>query len=427
MYLCFAFLRCLIDDTHNLLYSSLCFIAASLAQGGLTSQLKQVARLIQIRNKRGGGINRDVFHVQQGGYDAHFDLALNFESRLPTLNLASEYYTLHVSANFHVGSNLTCKRILNHTIAVANFWAEMKALGMKDQVIVLIGSEFGRTINPNSNSGSDHAWAGNYFLFGGSVKGGKILGKYPTSFRDSYPYNIGQGRLIPTHSWDAIWYGISQWFGIKNVYDLEYVLPNSGNFGCDLFTDSDLFTNGTEKLKGCGGPDYSSPVTLQLHEPRYLTGEEQKAVCRLAVRSLGIALNVDPSNSRCYIVDQVITPSELVTGSYDISGTAVINFDESIPPESVGPTLVSNVMVVAAATASDFVVAGALPQSAEPSAMPSLHPTVSSQPSSAPSGESFLCPSLHSLIHLQLFKQTFHFSQLDCSIFDALERAICSA
>jgi hypothetical protein len=254
-------------------------------------------------------------------------------------------------------------------------------------VTVLIGSEFGRTINPNSNLGSDHAWAGNYFMFGGGVRGGRILGEYPTSFGDSYPLNIGQGRLIPTHSWDSVWYGISQWFGIKDVNDLEYVLPNSGNFGCDLFTDSDLFATGTETLKGCGGPTHSSPVTMQLPEARYLTGEEQKSVCRLAVRSMAIKLNFDPSYSRCYVADQIITPSELVPGSFDISGTAVINFDASVPPESANPEAVANVMTVAAATASDFVVAGALPQSAEPSSSPSAFPSVSHMPSFLPSGK----------------------------------------
>lgn len=64
---------------------------SNLDTGGITSSLKQIARLIAIRNERGGGINRDVFHAQQGGYDGHFDLASNLETRLPSLNLASKY------------------------------------------------------------------------------------------------------------------------------------------------------------------------------------------------------------------------------------------------------------------------------------------------------------------------------------------------
>lgn len=61
-----------------------------LDTAGISSSLKQVSRLIQIRNERGGGINRDVFHVQQGGYDGHFDLANNLETRLPSLNHAGK-------------------------------------------------------------------------------------------------------------------------------------------------------------------------------------------------------------------------------------------------------------------------------------------------------------------------------------------------
>ena len=223
-------------------------------------------------------------------------------------------------------------------------------------------------------------------MFGGEVRGGRILGEYPTSFGESYHLNIGQGRLIPKHSWDSVWYGISQWFGVKDLDDLEYVLPNSGNFGCDLFTDSDLYSTGTESLKGCGGPTHTSPVTMQLPTARYLTGEEQKKVCRIAVRSMGISLKFEPSNSRCYVDDQVLVPSEVAPGFFDINGMAVINFDESVPPEKATPTAVANVMVVTAATASDFVVLGAIAQSAAPSESPSSYPTVSSMPSHQPSG-----------------------------------------
>ena len=35
--------------------------------GGITSQLKLIARLITIRNERGSGINRDVFYCEMGG------------------------------------------------------------------------------------------------------------------------------------------------------------------------------------------------------------------------------------------------------------------------------------------------------------------------------------------------------------------------
>ena len=78
--------------------------ATNLDTGGITSSLKQVARLIAIRNERGSGINRDVFHVQQGGYDGHFDLATNLETRLPSLDQASKYIIeFNLSVSFDVG------------------------------------------------------------------------------------------------------------------------------------------------------------------------------------------------------------------------------------------------------------------------------------------------------------------------------------
>lgn len=51
-------------------------------------------------------------------------------------------------------------RLPSLNLAVENFWKEIKAQGVEEQVIVVIGSEFGRTITPNANDGSDHAWAG---------------------------------------------------------------------------------------------------------------------------------------------------------------------------------------------------------------------------------------------------------------------------
>lgn len=102
--------------------------------GAIISQLKLVARLISIRNQRGKGINRDVFYCEHGGYDHHNALEENMGNKLPSLN-----------------------------DAITNFWAEIKAQGIENSVIVVQGSEFGRTITPNSNAGSDHGWGGNYF------------------------------------------------------------------------------------------------------------------------------------------------------------------------------------------------------------------------------------------------------------------------
>ena len=80
-----------------------------------------------------------------------------------------------------------------------------------------------------SNAGSDHGWAGNYAVLGGSVKGGKILGQYPTDLTQQGLLSDGRGRIMPTTSWDAVWNGILEWLGVEAEDDLDYCLPNRKN------------------------------------------------------------------------------------------------------------------------------------------------------------------------------------------------------
>ena len=55
------------------------------------------------------------------------------------------------------------------------------------------------------------------------------------------PINIGRGRLLPTTSWEAVWQGVLQWFGVPDN-DMATVLPNAQNFNKDqLFTQAQLF------------------------------------------------------------------------------------------------------------------------------------------------------------------------------------------
>ena len=148
----------------------------------------------------------------------------------------------------------------------------------------------------------------------GDMKGGKVMGEYPKSFAESDPTNIGRGRLMPTTSWDALFYSLTQWMGIKEQEEIDYVLPNSQNFGCNLYTDYDLFNTGQQTLNGCGGPTLTTPITFQVPDIRALTGEEQKGICNLAVRSLSIKLGFSRDKARCYLSEMGIGPSEIAPG-----------------------------------------------------------------------------------------------------------------
>ena len=79
-----------------------------------------------------------------------------------------------------------------------------------------------------------------YFICGGSVNGGQILGQFPSDMSSSSPIGLGRGRLVPTTSWDQIWNGIAQHHGVTTEEELNYVCPNRAEF-TDLFTDAELF------------------------------------------------------------------------------------------------------------------------------------------------------------------------------------------
>ena len=103
-------------------------------------------------------------------------------------------------------------------------------------------SEFARTLVYNGQ-GTDHAWGGNYFLAGGSVRGGQILGNYPTRLDDESDINVRQGgRLLPTTPWEAVWHGLAEWFGV-GATEMAGVLPNMANWPAgSMMSEKHLFT-----------------------------------------------------------------------------------------------------------------------------------------------------------------------------------------
>ena len=216
--------QALAENRHQtLIYKNYLVEAESeFPSGGLGNDFKSTSQWIKSREER--GVKREVFYIQHDGYDHHSDPSTNLlENQLTKVN-----------------------------DALAAFVAEMKSQEIWDNIVIVTGSDFARTLTPNSGDGTDHAWAGNYFMMGGNVNGSRILGSYPDDLTEEGPVNIGRGRLIPTLPWEAAWKGIAQWMGVANTCDLDYVLPNRGNFNeCLLFTDRDIFKDGSFAHSSC--------------------------------------------------------------------------------------------------------------------------------------------------------------------------------
>jgi uncharacterized protein (DUF1501 family) len=94
----------------------------------------------------------------------------------------------------------------------------------KDTAIVVL-TEFGRTAATNGNDGTDHGTATTAFLFGGAVKGGRVLADWP----GLKPSQLYQNRdLAPTTDVRAILKGVLRdHLGVSDAALTTQVFPDS--------------------------------------------------------------------------------------------------------------------------------------------------------------------------------------------------------
>ena len=51
--------------------------------------------------------------------------------------------------------------------------------GAYDNTVIIVMSEFGRTVSENGNGGTDHGHSNFMWVMGGSARGGEVYGKWP--------------------------------------------------------------------------------------------------------------------------------------------------------------------------------------------------------------------------------------------------------
>ncbi|HWC98196.1 MAG TPA: DUF1501 domain-containing protein [Candidatus Sulfopaludibacter sp.] len=170
----------------------------------LGAQLQTVARMISIRKQL--GITRQIFFCSLGGFDTH-------GGQLP------------------VQDNL----MQQLSQAVAAFYQSTKDLAVDQLVTTFTASEFGRTLTPNGNLGTDHAWGSHHFVIGtgqnsgGLLKGGKFYGQFPLLALGGANDANTRGTLIPTTSVDQYAWTMAQWFGV-DPGSIGTVFPNISHF-----------------------------------------------------------------------------------------------------------------------------------------------------------------------------------------------------
>ena len=112
---------------------------------------------------------------------------------------------------------------------MAAFYASTQELAVANQVTSFTMSDFSRTFQPNSNTGSDHAWGSHHIVMGGAVKGGRMYGTFPTLHLGGPDDSGSNGRWVPTTASAQYAATLAQWFGVSAA-QLPAIFPNIGSF-----------------------------------------------------------------------------------------------------------------------------------------------------------------------------------------------------
>jgi uncharacterized protein (DUF1501 family) len=172
------------------------------SNNSLAAQMQQIAQIIQVRAAL--GVTRQIFFAGLGNFDTH-----SGQLALQSLLLSQ------VSP------------------AMAAFYQATQELGLANQITTFTMSDFSRAMQPNSNTGTDHAWGGHHMVMGGAVNGGQIYGTYPTLALGGPNDSGANGRWVPTISSSQYAATLANWFGVPNS-SLNTIFPTLSQFTPNL-------------------------------------------------------------------------------------------------------------------------------------------------------------------------------------------------
>lgn len=174
----------------------------------LGRRLRSVAKFLPYY--RSAGASRQVFSVEWGQFDTHSNQRYSSDSAT-------------------MGQDPQLNELTSALIA---FNEAVSGAGMASEVVLLVISEFGRTLDPASGYGSDHAWGNHWIAMGGPVRGGQMYGaRFPLPVLGGAD-DVDPGRRgywLPQIAGDQVAADVLTWLGVP-AGALESVMPNLRNF-----------------------------------------------------------------------------------------------------------------------------------------------------------------------------------------------------
>ncbi|MCC7373753.1 MAG: DUF1501 domain-containing protein [Verrucomicrobiales bacterium] len=181
-------------DLNALMSGGSAQITTTFPGGSLSDQLKQVAKLIKLRDTT--GVKRQVFFCLLGGFDTHGSQSWQHWDLLRQVAEAMAAFNTCVEQELQIPNNVTTFTL----------------------------SDFGRTLQP-SGSGCDHGWGSHHLIMGGAVQGGRVHGVFPTLALGGPDDSGSRGALIPTTSVEQYAATFAKWLGVADQ-DMPVIFQN---------------------------------------------------------------------------------------------------------------------------------------------------------------------------------------------------------
>ncbi len=246
----------------------------------LSPQFKTIARLLS------GGIKTRIFLCRMGGFDTHAD---QVERDLP-----------------HLGQHAALLHHLSESVKA--FYDDLGKLGVRDKVMSMTFTEFGRRAYSNDSLGTDHGTSTPVFLFGDGV----VPGVYKKN-ADLSPENLAKhgGNLQVDTDYRNIYVDVvKNWFGASQSA-LDDVGWNNEFLGLGIVTGVKDIPIGKN-----GGPIkiFPNPVQADCKVEFILKGNNQYA---LVVFNLeGKRIYEAKGNGQYGINHETLNAEDFKTGKY---------------------------------------------------------------------------------------------------------------
>jgi uncharacterized protein (DUF1501 family) len=116
--------------------------------------------------------------------------------------------------------------------ALTAFYRALADFRVPGDVVVYTDTEFNRTLAPNANGGTDHAWGGHQLVLGRPVLGGEIYGRFPSLEVGGPDDAAGNGTWAPSTTSAQYISTLASWYGIADLSAApEFAAPAGSRLG----------------------------------------------------------------------------------------------------------------------------------------------------------------------------------------------------